>query len=85
LSTICHHQWQVDDRKESEPMKSTTYATQQAHVAGAARSCGGFGRPWRHEDTVMVNGNAINGLAAFMKSTAAATKRTARHLGTAST
>ena len=65
-------------------MKSTTYAPQQAHVAGAARPCGGFGRMWRHVDTFVVNGNAINGLAA-MKSTAAATKRTARHLGTAST
>lgn len=71
-------------------MKSTTYATQQAHVAGAARSCSGFGRPWRHVGIgqvadLMVNGNAVNGLATFMKSTAAATKRTARHLGTAST
>lgn len=65
-------------------MDRTMYATQQAHVAGAARPCAGFGRQWRHVGNV---GNfvAINGLAASMKSTAVATKRTARHLGMAST
>jgi hypothetical protein len=62
-------------------MDRTMYATQQAHVAGAARPCAGFGRQWRH----VGNAVAVNGLAAFMKSTAVATKRTARHLGMAST
>lgn len=62
-------------------MDRTMYATQQAHVAGAARPCAGFGRNWR----LVGNATATNGFIAFMKSTAAATKRTARHLGTAST
>ncbi len=65
-------------------MDRTMYATQQAPVAGAARPCAGFGRTWRHVGNVG-NAVAINGLDAFMKSTAVATKRTARHLGMAST
>jgi hypothetical protein len=71
-------------------MDRTMFATQQAHVAGAARPCVGSGRGWRlvgngMPANALMNGIAINEFAAFMKSTAAATKRTARHLGTAST
>ena len=62
-------------------MDRTMYATQQAHVAGAARPCAGSGRNWQLVGNAMV----IDGFAAFMKSTAVATKRTARHLGMAST
>jgi hypothetical protein len=62
-------------------MDRTMYATQQAHVAGAARPCAGSGRNWR----LVGNAMATNGFIACMKSTAAATKRTARHLGMAST
>jgi hypothetical protein len=62
-------------------MDRTMYATQQAHVAGAARPCAGSGRNWR----LVGNAMAINGFTACMKSTAVATKRTARHLGMAST
>ena len=66
-------------------MASTVYATQTAHVAGAARPCAGFGRNWRHVGNGM-GLNVLVGLNGFMKSIdATATKRSTRHLGMAST
>ena len=71
-------------RKVSEPMERTVFAQHQAHVAVAARPFAGFGNcfQWRTMANVASMTTASN---AGLKCTKAATKRSARHLGMAST
>ena len=69
-------------RKDPEQMDRTMYATHMAPVADAARPCAGFsmGFQWRNVTT-----NAALVIAGLAKSRNAATKRSARHLGMATT
>lgn len=71
-------------RKVSEPMERTVVAQHQAHVAVAARPYAGFGNSfqWRTMANVACTNAATS---AGLKSTKATTKRSARHLGMAST
>ena len=83
LNTIYASQVWVDvRRKDPEHMDRTMYATHMAPVAAAARPCAGFGIgfQWRNVTT-----DAALVIAGLAKSRNAATKRSARHLGMATT
>ena len=69
-------------RKDPEQMDRTMYATHMAPVAVDARPCAGFGIgfQWRNVTT-----DAALVIAGLAKSRNAATKRSARHLGMATT
>jgi hypothetical protein len=69
--------WVHVRRKGSETMDRTMYATHMAPVADAARPCAGFGIGFQWRNVTLIAGLA--------KSRNAATKRSARHLGMATT